>query len=411
MVEKSAYDEAATSGLYEKPTSLQGKYDNVRRFWEDEVICSFLGPYLERLVARWHKLRILDIGCGSGDGYEMLLSVTRRNVGFSQPDCKLLTPQLLDSYKGIDLNQNLIAQADAIYGGLGNVSFQVADFNDFASVVGKDPPYDLYFATYGTFSHNSAEQTINLLSRIARHGRDGSIIVCDWLGRYCYEWQTLWTDDLGQVKTIDYVISYIYSQEDRKADLSSFPLHLLCKQEVLAILEESSKAAGVEIELRELFDRSIFVGRHTDTKQYNPHCQPLRQTLNYLLEPNIRTDLATLLINYVPKEGFSELNGFYGRLAQGWNSLVTYAMELLDDLDRGGKGTPPPVAEAQPQVLRQVMQDMERIAKTAADLKVVGPRASIIEPQLAYRLRQLEMDMQEARGCGHGLVAILELHK
>ena len=35
MAEVDAYNEASQSGLYQKPTGLLGKYDNVRRFWED----------------------------------------------------------------------------------------------------------------------------------------------------------------------------------------------------------------------------------------------------------------------------------------------------------------------------------------------------------------------------------------
>ncbi len=32
-----AYSEAVKSGLYEKQSGLVGKYDNVRRYWEDEI--------------------------------------------------------------------------------------------------------------------------------------------------------------------------------------------------------------------------------------------------------------------------------------------------------------------------------------------------------------------------------------
>jgi len=38
-------------------------------------------------------------------------------------------------------------------------------------------------------------------------------------------------------------------------------------------------------------------------------------------------------------------------------------------------------------------------------------RANIIEPQLAYALRKLEMDMQPGFGVGHGLIGILEICK
>jgi hypothetical protein len=38
-------------------------------------------------------------------------------------------------------------------------------------------------------------------------------------------------------------------------------------------------------------------------------------------------------------------------------------------------------------------------------------RANIIEPSLGYALRELEMRLQRGIGCGHGLVAILELER
>jgi len=38
-------------------------------------------------------------------------------------------------------------------------------------------------------------------------------------------------------------------------------------------------------------------------------------------------------------------------------------------------------------------------------------RANIIEPHLGYALRELEMSLQRGMGCGHGLVAILEVEE
>ena len=66
MAEKDAYDEALGSGQYQKPGGLLGKYDNVRRFWEDEELGLYLRPYLERVIARKKEsgegLRVLDLG-------------------------------------------------------------------------------------------------------------------------------------------------------------------------------------------------------------------------------------------------------------------------------------------------------------------------------------------------------------
>jgi len=79
MGEIDAYNEALKSGLYQKPSGLLGKYDNVRRLWEDEGLGLYFRSYLERLVARkrecGERLRLLDIGCGSGDGFEFITSI------------------------------------------------------------------------------------------------------------------------------------------------------------------------------------------------------------------------------------------------------------------------------------------------------------------------------------------------
>ena len=44
-------------------------------------------------------------------------------------------------------------------------------------------------------------------------------------------------------------------------------------------------------------------------------------------------------------------------------------------------------------------------------MRIGTPRASLVEPQLGYCLRELEMGLQKGLGCGHGLVAIFEIIK
>jgi hypothetical protein len=39
------------------------------------------------------------------------------------------------------------------------------------------------------------------------------------------------------------------------------------------------------------------------------------------------------------------------------------------------------------------------------------PRANVIEPQLGYALRGLELTMQKGMGTGHGLVGVFEVKK
>ncbi len=403
-----AYNEALQSGLYQKRSGLLGKYDNVRCFWEDEELGLYLRPYLKRLVAgrkeRGEGLRLLDLGCGSGDGFEFITSINDSKSLILEHNAKVIEPDMLKFYQGIDINEGLLRQAQAIYGNRENMGFIHSDFNDFD--LGAEEPYELYLANYGTLSHNTDEQTIELLSNIAKHSQDGALIMVDWLGRYSYEWQTLWAKDLEHNQWMDYAISYIHSSDGVKPpELTCFPLRIMGCQEVLHIYQQAKRKAGGVITLRKLADRSSFVGRHMDTAQYNPYCQPLRRMVNSLFEPGLCTNLDEVLVLYIPGDGFTEVNAYHQRFANCWNYLVTYTKALLD-----GSKLPEALTEM-PLPLRRATSAMKGVVRAAARMKIGNPRASLVEPQLGYCLRELEMGLQRGQGCGHGLVAIFEVVK
>jgi len=408
MVEIDAYDEALQSGQYQKPGGLLGKYDNVRRFWEDEQLGLYLRPYLEQLVARkkacGERLRILDLGCGSGDGFEFITGITYSKSLISEHNTKVIEPDMLGFYQGIDINDSLLKQAKATYSKNQNMSFIHSDFNDFD--IGAEEPFHLYLANYGALSHNADEQTVELLGNIAEYSKDGAIIIIDWLGRFSYEWQTLWTRDFKSNQWMDYAISYIYPEDETKQEeLTYFPLRIMERSELEQIYRRVEKKSGRAIILRKIADRSSFVGRHIDTRQYNPHCQPLRRLVNSLFEPNVSTNLDELLVDYVPKNGFAEVNDYYQRLTDWWNFLITYTRALLQ------QNTPSEVPPGTPAAVRRIFSTMKKVARASAGMRIGNPRASLLEPQLGYCLRELEMELQKGIGCGHGLVAIFEVVK
>ncbi len=408
MAEIDAYNEALQSGLYQKSTGLLGKYDNVRRFWEDEEFGLYLEPYLKRLVARKkersERLRVLDLGCGSGDGFELVTNINGGKALLSEHNTKVIEPDMLGFYKGVEINKGLLGQAQAIYNDRENMVFVQLDFND-CDFSGEEP-YDLYMANYGALSHNSDEHTVELLSNIVKYSKDGAIIIIDWLGRYSYEWQTLWTKDFESNQWIDYVISYICSNSGKEEqELTCFPLRIMGCQEVQSLYRQVKSEAGGGIVLHKLADRSSFVGRHMDTAQYNPHCRPLRRVVNSLFEPNLCTNLDEALVHYVPRDGFAEVNTYHQRLADCWNYLITYTKALIEGSNALEVLTEMPLS------LRRSLSAMRKVAQVAARMRIGNPRASIIEPQLGYCLRELEMGLQQGWGCGHGLVAIFEIVK
>ena len=417
-----AYTEAVKSGLYAKQSGLSGKYDNVRKYWEDEITRAYLRPHLSKVLeharSQTRRLRLMDLGCGSADGFELLTGVRERDPDLHQAEVGLLRPEVLGLYKGTDLSEALLQQAEEIYGHHPKMVFEQNDFTQGLPLAKDEKPYDLYFTSFGTFSHHNEDETaVNLLAEMAERCGDYCVVVCDWLGRYSYEWQDLWVTDPGELRNMDYVISYIYGKEEREKrrdQLEHLTLRLMSRPEADNIIGKASEKAGVEIKPLVFFDRSTFTGRHIDTGDYNPHAPPIRQAVNSLHEINVRTDLNSLLINYIPKKGFDSLNAYFENLQVCWNTLVTHTQFLLDNYDdNAGRfhDDLPRVPACHPRPLREAMERMERLVDGSGWLKTGLPRENIIEPQLGYSLRELVCQLQQGRGCAHGLVAILEIDK
>jgi hypothetical protein len=177
---------------------------------------------------------------------------------------------------------------------------------------------------------------------------------------------------------------------------------------------KASERAGTEIKPVAYFDRSVFTGRHMDTAEYNGHAQPMRQAVNSLHEANMRTDLSSLLIDYVPKKGFEFLNDYFEHLQMCWNTLVHYVSNLLETYDEKQRVFVPDLPEipsTYPQPLADMMNRMTQVVEGVGWLGIGLPRENIIEPQLGYALRYLIMNLQQGQGCAHSLVGIFEVDK
>jgi SAM-dependent methyltransferase len=419
MAEEKAYTQAATTGKYDKASGLLGKYDNVRRFWEDQLTGLFLRPALNDLINRrvdaLQRIRILDLGCGNGDGYDLIMDVNTKDPGLYEYITAAITLERLQTYVGVDVNEELLAQARACYGANPKMSFQREDLSHgLTEGITRHAPFDLYFSSYGTWSHFTDDQVVKLVADIARHAQDRSILVGDWLGRWSYEWQDLWDAPLDEEYFMDYGISYIYPEEERdKVEVASFPLRLMCRDEIENLIKRAEKEAGCRIEAVKYFDRSILVGRHLDTGDYNANCPKLRHAINSLFESYTRTDLESLIVDHVPRPGYDHLNSFFESFFMATNTLVRYTIELLSgyDAEKGELKNLPPVRPFYPEPLKEAMDSMRRVIEGVGWLPFGDVRSNVIEPHLGYSFRKLEMELQPGIGVGHSLCGIFEIRK
>lgn len=419
MAEEKAYTQAATTGKYDKASGLLGKYDNARRFWEDQLTGLFLRPSLNDLVTRktndLKRIRVLDLGCGNGDGYDLIMGVTTKDPGIYEYITAAITNERLQSYLGIDINAELLSQAEACYGANPKMCFQREDLsNGLTEGITRYEPFDLYFSSYGTWSHFHDDQAVALVADIARHAPDRALFVGDWLGRWSYEWQDLWDAPMDEEYFMDYRISYIYPEEERdQVDVASFPLRLMCRDEIQNIIDRAEKEAGCRIRPVKYFDRSILVGRHLETGDYNANCPRLRYGINSLFEGYTRTDLESLIVDHVPRPGYDHLNTFFESFFMSTNTLVRHTMELLAayDADSDTFSSVPEIRPFYPEPLKEAMHSMQRVIQGVGWLPWGDVRANVIEPHLGYSLRKLEIELQPGIGVGHSLCGIFEIRK
>jgi SAM-dependent methyltransferase len=414
---ENPYNQAFASGQYAWVTGLRGKYDNVRQYWEEEVGRHYIAEAVTPLVRRHRDsktpVRVLDLGCGGGDGFETISGMCRAQPPISLYDTRLIRDTDGIEYHGIDINETLLKQARERMENRAGGVFTLADLSAGLPSI-DERPCSIYFSSFGTFSHLTTEQTVRLLADIAVHSEPGAIVVGDWLGRYSYEWQNCWEYSEKQEQWLEYRISYIYPPRERASvEIDSMPLRLVGREEIERMVSAASRESGVQIRIERIFDRSLAIGRHIETGEYNDTPQGIREAVNSLLQPGRRTDFDTVRMHYRPREGFDRENEFFTALSAQWNQILLFLGQILDNIDRGN-GVRVTDAEKLQQCSPAVRAALVALVNTIDGILGGASgdiRADIIEPQLALRLRQLEMDLQRGAGNGHGIVAVCTVDK
>jgi SAM-dependent methyltransferase len=394
--------------------SLLGKYDNVRVYWEDQLTRLTLRPFLTELVAarrrQGEKVRIIDLGCGTGQGYEVLTKIDRRDLDLSLYHERVLPEDEVELYLGLDLSPAMVAKGAELFKDKPNARFDQADLRDGLTKVEDEAPFDIYFSSYGSFSHLNTAELASLLQDIYEHGRDGSLVVLDLLGRHSIEWPKYWAAQTDEEKFAPYSMSYLNTEFGMEEDIEFFPMRFWSGPEVDQMVAELQSQQRAALRVLRQVDRSIMVGRHVDTREYNPNVPPLRRMVNRLHEDYMRTDLRALLLDddAFPTHPDPEVAAFFDTMVTSWNTVIEFADErlrnkaALTELEHWETCSAP---------LQFAIMTVDRVVNNVSWMWNGDPRANIMEPQLGYALRRLEFDLQRGLGCGHGLLAILQVNK
>lgn len=406
-VQRNYHQAVATGGYDVHCATRVGKHDNVRIFWEDQIRRRFLRSHLARRVADLERpCRVLDLGCGSGQGFALITQIERDPRSLALHHEWLLDDDEVE-YVGVDLSEAMVAKGRENYRACDNVFFFQADLNEGLGAIRRERPFDLYFSSYGSFSHLSRRKMTDLLADIVAHAEPGALVVLDFNGRYSIEWPEFWNAKTEAEKTRDYTMNYLYlGDADAMARADHFPLRFWSGDEIPRLAAAAGRKADRPLVMLDKMDVSLLVGRHVDTAQYHPGLKPLRSIVNSLHQDFVRTDLDQLLLDPALAGQHAVVTPVLRRLIHGWNALVDFTRRRIE---RAVRFSDLPEWPLYPPELQFAIIGMDRLIADASWIQNGDARANLIEPQLAYLLRSLEIGLQQGIGSGHGLIAVLQV--
>jgi SAM-dependent methyltransferase len=323
--------------------------DAVKVLWEEPVTFSILQTALAQ-VPQSSKLSVMDIGCGAGEGLHLLraLRATR-----SLPDLPRIT------YRGLDLDEGLLQLAARTHHDEDDAQFWHGDIRTDLP----DSPFDIYLSCGVPYSHLTADElqsTLTQLFSAVRRNRTRSVVVIDVLGRYSLEWAPRWNESRWP-----YRMSFFHS--DQQAE--DVPMTFWDAHSLRDCVHTAARAAGSRIERQRLFDRSIMVGRHTATGQFNPALNPYRTLVNFL-ENGDAVPFEQLRAPAAPEHAPEAVRAFFGQLTVQWNAVLD-------------------------------------AAEAACRQHALPP--TVMGPMLARGLRAVEHKLSSGLGTGHSLSAVITL--
>jgi SAM-dependent methyltransferase len=285
--------------------------DPVKRLWEEPFSRNVLRSAAAGLGDGGQDgspLRVLDVGSGTGDGYELLSRALQEAAAVGSGT----QAQRRLEYVGMDCDASMVATANELHDEVPSVSFVEGDVLSGVP----DQPFDLYMSAGVPYSHLAPEELRialkGIMSSIRENGERAALVV-DVLGRYSLEWPTHWDSDRW-----NYQMTFFHDAPDTV----SAPMTFYSRTSLDAVIQDGAAESGLTLEHVDYFDRSIMVGRHTGTNTFGTAIPEYRLLVNRLYEGDCDVDLADLILDNAPSVGPADVVEFFGAFSSAWNTRV-----------------------------------------------------------------------------------------
>ncbi|OGV57380.1 MAG: hypothetical protein A2X49_01130 [Lentisphaerae bacterium GWF2_52_8] len=405
MAKTEFYESAVKAGFYGvDKQGLFGKKDNVRKYWEDTCIKLSLRPLVENMQEDSNPLRVIDLGSGSGEGFDLLTHIPvskispEKNFIFSGKDL---------AYTGVDLSPGMVSQGRKNYAARPNVRFEEANLAEGFPLLNEEP-FDIYFSSYCSFSHLSVSELEDISVQIFKHGKPGSLMVFDLYGRLSPEWPAYWAQNTEGM--LDYTMAYLLPETERSSEkIDWFKVKFWTAEELRALVGRAAERSGRKVSWQCLRDRSILVGRHMDNTLFKSKLFYPRLELNKLFDRDYRGNPANLKLDLSYLEPFRESSVEAFERINAYNRDWNIVLDLLASLHSGDDGRIKQLIESTAPELSEELKMLTWLYRNAQRFPVVDFWSSIMGPQVACVLRNLEFNLPAGLGCGHSLLGIVSI--
>lgn len=408
MEKTEFFETAVQQGFYGiDKGGLTGKKDNVRKYWEDISIKTAIRRPILNLLNHKEKLRVVDLGCGSGEGYELLTHIPPINKTTIQRDF-ILTDSNIQLYLGVDISPSMIKQGKANFSGIDQVQFIESNLATDHSCLNREP-FDIYFSSYSSPSHFTDTEIKALIEGIFKSNTDTFVLALDLFGKFSPEWPPYW--GRKEAEMLPYNMSWLYPPESQeKTDAENYSVRFWSAAEIRDLIMEVALKNNRQATVK-CIDRSILVGRHMATGFYNQHPQNLRLEVNKFFDRDYRGAVEHLQADISYLDFLKELHMFEYQRISYYNNLWNTTINFLDALMNNKKTPLAKILETAPDELKEELLMLQWLEGNSSRFPVVDFWASIMGPQVACVLRNLEFGFPDGLGCGHGLFCTIEVSK